>query len=172
MVVGDADPQGSALSWAQRAAYHGEPLGFEVRPLSAADLRVAAGGVEAGPVMVVDTPPGTARVIDAAIDVADVVIIPTGCAPADIDRVWPTLEITAHRPTTVLLTGVDLRTTLSRTVQEVFAEQNVAVLHAFVRRRQAITASFGHAPQSLYDYADVWAQLRDELELHPEKRQV
>ena len=51
----------------------------------------------------VDTPPGTAGVIDAAIDAADLVIIPSGAAPADIDRVWPTLDLTTHRAAAMAL---------------------------------------------------------------------
>ena len=99
----DADPQGSASSWADRAEHRGTPLPFPVVPVAAADLAsVAAGGAAAG-LVVVDTPPGTAGVIDAAIDAADLVIIPSGAAPADIDRVWPTLDLTTHRAAAMAL---------------------------------------------------------------------
>ena len=89
----------------------------------------------------------------------DLVIIPSGCAPADIDRVWPTLDITTHRPTTILLTQVDLRTVLSSGVREVLTEAGAPVLQTIARKRQAITAAFGTAPRKLFDYADVYAEL-------------
>ena len=110
VVLVDADPQGSALEWAADAA--ADPLPFPVvpapRPLVVDTDRELT---------IVDTPPGTAQVIQEAIDVADLVIVPTGVSPLDVRRVWPTLEITAHRPTAVLLTGVDLRTRLAEEVR-------------------------------------------------------
>lgn len=109
--------------------------------------------------MVVDTPPGTAAVIDAAIDAADLVIIPSGAAPADIDRVWPTLDMTTHRATAILLTGIDLRTALATGVLEHLAAEGAPVLRTVIRRRQAITEAFGTLPTRLWDYTDVYAEL-------------
>lgn len=98
------------MEWAADAA--ADPLPFPVvpapRPLVVDTDRELT---------IVDTPPGTAQVIQEAIDVADLVIVPTGVSPLDVRRVWPTLEITAHRPTAVLLTGVDLRTRLAEEVR-------------------------------------------------------
>lgn len=160
----DADPQGSASSWADRAKHRGTPLPFPVVPVAAADLAaVAAGGPAAGGLVVVDTPPGTAGVIDAAIDAADLVIIPSGAAPADIDRVWPTLDLTTHRATAILLTGVDLRTALATGVPDHLAAEGAPVLRTVVRRRQAITEAFGTFPARLWDYTDVYAEIEAAL---------
>lgn len=74
--VVDADPQGSASSWADRAAHLGTPLPFDVTPVTASGLRELSS--EPAELVLVDTPPGTAAAIDAAIDAADLVIIPTG----------------------------------------------------------------------------------------------
>lgn len=153
----DADPQGSASSWAARASEAGTPLPFPVVPATAVAVRECCAGP--GELMLIDKPPGTAAVIDAAIDVGELVVIPSGCAPADIDRVWPTLDITTHRPTTVLLTAVDLRTTLGGAVRNFLPDQGVPLLNTVVRRRQAITAAFGTLPERLFDYTDVWAEL-------------
>lgn len=97
--------------------------------------------------------------IDAAIDAADLVLIPSGAAPADIDRVWPTLDMTTHRPTAILLTGVDLRTALATGVPEHLVGEGAPVLRTVIRRRQAITEAFGTLPTRLWDYADVYAEL-------------
>ena len=153
----DADPQGSASSWAERAAASSAGLPFPVLPASVEVVRAVSAG--AGELVVIDTPPGTAAVIDAAIDVADLVVIPTGAAPADIDRVWPTLDITTHRPTTVLLTAVDLRTTLGGAVRDFLPREGVPVLNTVVRRRQAITSAFGTVPAHPYDYADAYDEI-------------
>lgn len=82
--------------------------------------------------------------IDAAIDAADLVLIPSGAAPADVDRVWPTLDLTTHRATAILLTGVDMRTALATAVPALRGA-GAPVLHAVVRRRQAILESFGRS---------------------------
>ncbi len=155
----DADPQGSASSWADRAAAAGTPLPFPVVPVSAADLAATAARCPLGGLVVIDTPPGTASVIDAAIDAADLVLIPSGAAPADVDRVWPTLDLTTHRATAILLTGVDMRTALATAVPAHLRGAGAPVLHAVVRRRQAILESFGRSPDRLWDYLDVWAEV-------------
>ncbi|OPE44999.1 hypothetical protein BST27_18745 [Mycobacterium intermedium] len=156
--VVDADPQGSAESWADRAAHLGTPLPFDVVPATPADVRVLSH--EPDELLLIDTPPGTATVIDAAVDAADLVIIPTRPCAADIDRVWPTLDITQHRPTTILLTLVDMRKVEAVEMPRVLAEANAPVLRSVVRDRGAIERAFGRGfPQHLGDYAGVFDEL-------------
>ena len=154
----DADPQGSASSWADRAAYGGTPLPFDVSPATAASLRAITS--EPDELVLIDTPPGTASAIDAAIDAADLVIIPTGARAADIDRVWPTLDITQHRPTTILLTFMDLRKMESVEMPRSLAEANAPVLPCIVRDLTTIERAFGREiPRYLGDYEDVFDEL-------------
>ena len=96
--------------------------------------------------VLIDTPPGSASAIDAAIDAADLVIIPTGARAADIDRVWPTLDITQHRPTTILLTFMDLRKMESVEMPRSLAEANAPVLPCIVRD---LTKAFGDGDNRL-----------------------
>lgn len=160
----DADPQGSATSWSQRAAAAATPVPFPVTPVEADDLRGLAS--LADELVIIDTPPGTAPAIDAAIDAADLVIIPTGPRSADIDRVWPTLDIAAHRSTTVLLTLVDLRKVEASEVPQALLDAEIPVLRTIVRSRTTIERAFGRAiPRYLGDYADVFDELAAELDL-------
>ncbi|BDB44361.1 ParA family protein [Mycobacterium sp. 20KCMC460] len=156
--VVDADPQGSASSWADRAAHRGTPLPFDVVPGTAAAVRALAS--EPGELILVDSPPAVAAAIDAAIDVADLVIIPTGPRAADIDRVWPTLDVTQHRPTTILLTLVDARKVEAVEMPQALIAANAPVMHSVVRHHSAIERAFGRdIPQDLGDYADVFDEL-------------
>jgi chromosome partitioning protein len=156
--VVDADPQGSASSWADRAAHRGTPLPFDVASATAADLRALTS--EPDELVLVDTPPGTAAPIDAAIDAADLVIIPTGARAADIDRVWPTLDITQHRPTTILLTLVDRRKVEAVEMPRGLAEANAPMLQSIVRDLTIIERAFGRGiPHYLGDYGDVFDEL-------------
>jgi chromosome partitioning protein len=101
-----------------------------------------------------------AAAIDAAVDVADLVIIPTGPRAADIDRIWPTLDITQHRPTTILLTLVDTRMVEATEIPRALADANAPVLRNMVRHLIAIERAFGRGlPRNLGDYDDVFNEL-------------
>lgn len=151
VVLIDADSQGSALEWAAAV----EPaLPFPVVPATR-PLEVDRGRE----LTIVDTPPGTAQVIQEAIDVADMVIVPTGTSPLDVRRVWPTLEITAHRPTAVLLTGVDLRTRLAEEVRTLLEAEGVPVIGTPILRREGIRRAYGSVPENLHGYDDVLSEL-------------
>lgn len=165
--VVDADPQGSASSWADRAAALDTPLPFDVVPMTD-PLALRALPLTSGPgdLVFIDTPPGTADTIDAAIDAADLVIITSGARPADIDRVFPTLDITSHRATTVLLTQVDMRQVEADEVPKALRNLDapVPLMRTVVRDRTAIMRSFGRSvPRYLADYGDVYAELITEL---------
>ncbi|OBI89166.1 hypothetical protein [Mycobacterium asiaticum] len=97
---------------------------------------------------------------DAAVDAADLVIIPTGPRAADIDRLWPTLDITLRRPTTILLTLVDRRKVEAAEIPCILAETKAPVLRSSVRHRTAIERAFGRdIPRRLGDYATVFDEL-------------
>ena len=80
---------------------------------------------------------------------------------ADIDRVWPTLDITQHRPTTILLTLVDIRKVEAVEKPRGLAEANAPVLlRSIVRNLTAIERAFGRGiPRYLGDYADMSDEL-------------
>jgi chromosome partitioning protein len=157
VAVFDADPQGSALVWAEHAIAAGDPLPFRV---IAAGPRALA-HPQTAELIIIDTPPGRAAAIDAAIDAADLVLIPTGASPLDLQRVWPTLEVTGHRPSAVMLTSVDLRarTTLVQGVRDVLDDAGVAVLDTAIGYRQALRHAFGTAPIELHGYDTALTEL-------------
>lgn len=104
----DADPQGSASRWVEIATQRGDALPFIVRYTTANELRQLPDNDSI--LQIVDTPPGEAESIQAAIDTADLVVIPSGASPMDIDRVWPTLDTVSGYPAGVLFTGVLMHT--------------------------------------------------------------
>ena len=106
--VYDTDRQGSATRWADIAQQRDDALPFPVISLTAQQLRDLPPSEDT--LQVIDTPPGEAASIQAAIDTADLIIVPTGAAPMDIDRVWPTLDAVEGHPVGVLLTGVLMHT--------------------------------------------------------------
>src|SRR3984957_6389762 len=88
MLLGDADPQGSALDWA--AARQGAPL-FPVVGLPKSsihkELPALAGNYE---LVIIDGPPRVYDVARSAIMAADLVLVPVQPSPYDV---WAAKEI-------------------------------------------------------------------------------
>ncbi|QDH47851.1 ParA-like partition protein [Mycobacterium phage Benvolio] len=149
--VVDWDEQYSASVWAEEAARRGIALPFEVKK-SAADY-------EDRELVIIDTPPGTSKRIDTAVELADLIVIPCGCSPIEVERVWPTLELTAGVPSVVLLTQVDLRAKLGTQVRDLLARESVPTLNTVIPQRQSIRKAFGTMPVDLEAYYDAWEEL-------------
>ena len=156
----DADPQGSATDWAERAAEDGYPLKSSQRVANLKTLSKASGQSE---YVVVDTPPGNAGVIDAAISAADLIIVPTRPSAIDVARVWETLRTTASKPTAVLLVSVVLNTRSLADAKAALVDEGVAVFDTVIPQREAIKSAFGRRPERFYGYDDVVSELRKEM---------
>ncbi|QLF84602.1 ParA-like dsDNA partitioning protein [Mycobacterium phage Gail] len=149
----DADPQMSASKWSDQAASRGIALPFEV---TRCPERLVIPDRE---LVFVDTPPGTSVLIDQAIEEADLVIIPCGASPIEVERVWPTLDLCHTAPCIVLMTQVDLRAKMVDVVRSKIKGEGVPVLNTLVTQRQSIKKAFGTLPIDLEAYWDVWAEL-------------
>jgi chromosome partitioning protein len=160
VVVLDADPQGSALLWANAAAAAGEPLPFAV--VEAASVPAITNPPTAE-LVIIDTPPGFPDLIDAAIDAADFVLVPSGASPLDLMRVWPTLQVTAHRPTAVVLTQIMLGSRLAGEARAALEDEGVAVVETPILRREAVRHAFASVPRDLVGYDDVLHEILDAL---------
>ncbi|AKF14202.1 ParA-like dsDNA partitioning protein [Mycobacterium phage Luchador] len=152
-VVVDADRQGSATEWAVRAASKRIVMPFEViRDEKLKELPDRE-------LVIIDTPPGTAHAIQAAVDVSDLVIIPCGPSPMELERVWPTMEVTVHIPTVVLMTQVDLRAKLWEKTQAALDAGGAVVFNNVIPIRQSVKKAFGTVPVDLNGYTDVLDEL-------------
>ncbi|MGP9761227.1 nucleotide-binding protein [Corynebacterium sp. AOP12-C2-36] len=164
----DADRQGSAYQWAEIAERRGAPLPFPVERADAKAIERRSRKRDQSSLTIIDTPPGTAEEIQAAINAADLVIVPTGAAPMDIARVWPTLEFTRALPTVVLLTGVLINTRLYEATRELFGEENVPVFRTPIPQREKIKDWLGTTPTNLNGYNDILDEILgiiDDLEV-------
>jgi chromosome partitioning protein len=106
VVLVDADRQASAAEW------------FEQNPLEGVDLveapserTVVKAMAATEGLVVVDTPPGDERIVRAAIERADAVVIPTRAGGVEYTRVAATLElIGSGRPSGIVLCAARLGT--------------------------------------------------------------
>jgi chromosome partitioning protein len=95
VVLVDADPQGSAAEWLEAFPIPG------VNVVEAPSERLVARAAElsAGMSLIVDTPPGSERLLRAALDISEAVIIPTRVGGMEVSRVQATMGLLAshHR---------------------------------------------------------------------------
>ena len=159
----DADPQGSASRWAEIATQRGDDLPFAIRYTTANELRQLPDHDSV--LQIVDTPPGEAASIQAAIDTADLVVIPSGASPMDIDRVWPTLDTVSGHPAGVLLTGVLMHTKFYSEARQLLEDQGVATFYNAVPQREEIKAAYGTNPTRFHGYDDVYQEISEIEEL-------
>lgn len=157
--VWDADPQGSSLQWAQYATEYGNTLPFPVKKADVETIR----RMESYPtkIQLIDTPSRDLTCIQAAIDKADSIIIPTRVSPMDIKFLWPTLEVIEGKPVRVLLTLNDRRSKRYAAVQNILEEKKVPVFASVIPCLQEIIATFGGTPRKMHGYDDVFKELMD-----------
>ncbi|MFF9908769.1 hypothetical protein ACF1HU_35815 [Streptomyces olivaceus] len=91
----DSDPMGGAVRQAELARESGRPLRATVLGLSTPDLPKRIGSITPGADLVAidGPPPGALKIAKAAIESADVVLMPCPARPGDLDRVPATLKM-------------------------------------------------------------------------------
>lgn len=154
----DADAQGTATAWSQAADDAGDGFPWPlITAASPATLTRVLDGHHG--LIVVDTPPGGYEVIETAIDAGDLIMIPTSASPLDINRVWPTVEATTHKPAVVCLTQIDSRTTLPKIARTTLEDEGVVVADTQIPAREGLRHMYATTPQRLYGYDDLLAEL-------------
>lgn len=173
----DADPGSTALSWATRATDwpHDQVVVISHHtPDLPRRLPGLAHGVD---LVIVDTPhdpTGGGRVgpmLTSALAVADLLIVPTPPNGADLDRLGDLLAaIEAENtrrdlPWTVLVTRADLRRAEQlKDVRTALAARGLRVLSGQVPQRAAVADAFGTGERRV-EYAMVAAQVFNQLAL-------
>jgi len=154
VTVVDADPQASATEWAFNAEDAGQPLPFSVVPGSAATIRRA---LPHDGFIVIDTPPGVAEVLDAATEVADIVVIPTMQSSLELTRAWSALDaIDGTTVAALFLARAETGSTtfrLARSALQEATSESVYALETFIPKREALRQVVGIArPTELHGY--------------------
>lgn len=172
----DADPQGTAATWAAVAAEagHKSPTTIAMGATMHRDGQLAK-VAEPFDHAIIDCPPRIDAVQRSAIMVADAAILPCGPSAADAWALASTVELIdearAVRPSiraAVLLTRVQTGTTLGKGARDVVSESGLPVLAASLGYRvayqEALASGLGpstYAPTS--EAADEVRALADEL---------
>lgn len=161
----DADPQGSALSWASAAEEEGE-LPFRAIGLPTKDVhKKLAGLADDYEHVVIDTPPFEAGIVRAALMAAGTALVVVPPTKIDLDRVMATLELLAEvEPLTdlryrVLLTRVRRITREGRDTREAMEQMGLAVLDAEIPQLSRYSDAFGERVADAGNYEQVAAEL-------------
>ncbi len=149
----DADPQGSALRWAELA---GDGWQVPVLGLPSRDLHRKLRGVvheDRTDVVVLDTPPleDQAGIVTSALRVATEVVVTLAAHMIELDRLRPVwraiedVEPLREQPAavTVLLNRVDRRAKAPAEMRAALVAAGRPVLVADVPRRESLAQSFG-----------------------------
>lgn len=156
----DADPQRSALDWADMAAEAGDPLPFAVEPADESSL--AALDTSAGGLTIIDTAPGLNRMTGLVISKSDLVIIPAQPTPLDLRRAWKTLDQCDGRGA-ILVTRAVKGTTTYREAMDALRKDGASFLDHVVRNSVRYQAAFGRNPGKLRDYDEIWTEIREAM---------
>lgn len=154
----DADPQASAADWVLTAE---DPSLEEVELVEAPTERLLAkalGAIEEDDVAVVDTPPGDERLLGRALDLADVVVIPTRIGGVETTRVEAVLSMLPRKmPFGLVISSARTYTRDYQDVVAAWAEQDVKIWGS-IPERVSIAAGPESwlAPDGLEIYKGVW----------------
>ncbi|GAA3133568.1 hypothetical protein GCM10020255_008060 [Rhodococcus baikonurensis] len=149
IVIADLDKQGSASEWADLATDNGQPLPFEVQVSNVKRLPRLAADLNPGDALFIDAPPSDSSLIQAAIDVANFVIIPSRPAGMDTARVWETLRaLEDDQLYAVLIVFARLGTNLLRDTKTAFDSENISRFDTLVTLKEKYPRStaFGQPP--------------------------
>lgn len=161
VLVIDADPQGTLLEWEATAQASGAPLSVRVEGLPSAVLlrRKLPALADDYDDVLIDCPNRDTGIIEAAMSLADLVIIPCPPGVEELRRARTALQLAEQASTRarLLITLVDTRTSLAREVTEVIdADPTLTRFNTIIRRRAAIAETVGMCrPKELYDYAEL-----------------
>lgn len=105
----DLDPQSSLSEWSDRRDAE-QPFVSDAKPRAVAQIVEAGRGIGLD-LMLIDTPPNATDEVEAALAVADTIVIPTGVALFDLKAVTRTVRVAtqANKPFSVVLNRIGNR---------------------------------------------------------------
>ncbi len=152
----DTDPMGAAVRWSVLAEEAGKPLRATVVGYPTAGLAQRLGPLtrDAAVVVIDAPPPGAINIARAAIEAAEIVVIPAPARMADLDRVPATLDIArqaGRRAFAVMtfarnVTDDQRRTNSERAARAALASWGIDVLDTALPPRTTVANNYGRRP--------------------------
>lgn len=161
----DIDAQGSLADWAERGEDFGDPLPFPVEISNAKRLEKTTKALSRRvDVVVIDTPPGSPQAIDAAIEVADFIVVPTRSYGIEVARVWETLPSLEGKAYAVLITSARLGTKSLTELLGILDEESIPRFRSVIPLRESVPATFGSTPTQFEGYESVAREIKEKTQ--------
>jgi len=162
----DADPQGSAVSWASMSP----DLPFTTVGLGIATIGSRLPSESIGfDHVVIDTPPGDSGIVRASVQFCSTVLVPVQPTLQDLNRLRPTLELivgAGNNPDVfVVLTRVRFGTRSVRDAREALTSLGLHVLESEIPLLEAYGWGFGSVPPEGHRYGAMSDELMAELRI-------
>jgi chromosome partitioning protein len=158
----DADPQGSAADWIEHAADDALQAVEVVEAPTERLLARTLDRVEPDQIAIVDTPPGHERLLAAALERADVAVVPTRVGGVETLRVEAVLDLVPKRlPVGLVICSARTFTRDYQDTVAMWVEAGVAVWGS-IPERVGVAAGPDSwlAADGLEAYGDVWRRAR------------
>lgn len=137
----------------------GKPLPF---PVTLGNVRTTKNIKENADYTILDCPPGDPRLIDVAIGVADLVIVPVQPSGIETERMWDTVDIAGKDKAIVLLTSVLIQAKSTAALSDALTEEGVRVFRGAIPRREETRHWYGHSPHGqLHGYESIAQQIKE-----------
>ena len=155
----DADTA-TAERWALQAEKRDTPLPF---PVTSANVLSLTRDYPHD-LIFIDTPGEYGRMFNAAVEVADLVIVPASASANDVSATWGVIEEIEkskqpHANLVVLLTRQLHGTKATREIIEAFKSEGQPIVEFAIPLRESINQAYGTVPNPLYDYEHLWGIL-------------
>ena len=161
VVLVDADPQGSALRWSERAEFPWLTVALPTKTIHRQIAQLAGQGDA-----VIDTPPGDLGIVASSLRAADIMVVPMQPTTADMDQLAETLSLAEDVAAAkddlrvrILLTRVIKNTRARVLTRDALTEAGHIVLESEVPQSQALALAHGRPIDDLGPYEQVVAEL-------------
>ena len=144
VALADTDPQGSAKSWAETRS----DSALEVVAITSANVgaAVAAAAEEGYDLLIVDTPPHASAGIAAALEHADLALMPIRPSLLDLTAAPASIRLlqASGKPGAFILSSAPIRASETREVERELASTGIRVLETVIHDRTAYRRALTH----------------------------
>ena len=144
VALADTDPQGSAKSWAETRS----DSALEVVAITSANVgaAVAAAAEEGYDLLIVDTPPHASAGIAAALEHADLALMPIRPSLLDLTAAPASIRLlqASGKPGAFILSSAPIRASETREVERELASTGIRVLETVIHDRTAYRRALAH----------------------------
>lgn len=160
----DTDPQASASTWVMAAEEEGITFPFDTKPGNIATIKRLARRQQPDSLIIIDTPP-SGNVTDAALNVADFVIVPVAPALGEIRKTRETIETLDDncKAYAVLVNRVKPRTISYRELLSELQDRDVSYFETVIPEREALRKAYGSDRLLDFGYQEVFDELMEAM---------